>query len=47
MDEDIAVIMETGEHLPKEMREFDLSESILNSPVFDGEKIVDEVSKDD
>ena len=47
MDEDIAVVMETGERLPQEIRESDLSEFILNSPVFDGEKIVDEVSKDD
>lgn len=41
-EEDIDVVVETGERLPAEMWESGLPETIMVSPVFDGEKIVDQ-----
>lgn len=40
-EEDVEVVVETGERLPAEMWESGLPETIMASPVFDGEKIVD------
>ncbi len=41
-DNDIEEVMESGERLPKEMWEPDMPDTIMGSPVFDGEKIVDQ-----
>lgn len=41
-EEDIEEIVESGERLPSEMWEPDMADTIMQSPVFDGEKIVDQ-----
>ena len=41
-EEYIEEVLDSGEHLPAGMWEEDLSESILQVPVFNGEKIVDQ-----
>lgn len=40
-DEDVEEIMGSGDRLPVELWGADLSESLMEDPVFDGEKIVD------
>jgi hypothetical protein len=41
-EEDIEAVMESGEFLPTEMWEPEMTDTIMQSPVFDGEKIVDQ-----
>lgn len=41
-EDDVEVVVETGERLPAEMWESGLPETIMFSPIFDGEKIVDQ-----
>jgi len=42
---DIEEVMESGERLPAEMWEPEMTDTIMQSPVFDGEKIVDREEK--
>jgi len=41
IDSDLEEIMETGDRLPPEMYELGMPDTIMQKPVFDGEKIVD------
>ncbi|MBP8275571.1 MAG: hypothetical protein KAX55_01585 [Propionivibrio sp.] len=41
-DEEMEQIMDSGERLPSEMWEPGMPDTIMQSPVFDGEKIVDQ-----
>lgn len=45
IDSDLEEIMETGDRLPPEMYEAGMPDTIMQNPVFDGEKIVDEGSE--
>lgn len=45
IDSDLEIIMETGDRLPPEMYESAMPDTIMENPVFDGEKIVDEGSE--
>lgn len=40
-DDDMKVVVETGEQLPSEMRGEVVDEFAMVTPIFDGEKIVD------
>lgn len=41
-EEDIKEVVASGERLPTEMWEPGMPDTIMQSPVFDGEKIVDQ-----
>lgn len=41
-EEDVEEVVESGERLPTEMWELDMPDTIMQSPVFDGEKIVEQ-----
>ena len=41
-EEEMEQIMDSGDRLPPEMWEPDMPDTIMQSPVFDGEKIVDQ-----
>jgi len=41
-DDEIETIVESGERLPSDMWESGLPETIMTSPVYDGEKIVEQ-----
>jgi len=40
--DDIEEVVESGERLPAAMWESDMPNTIMQSPVFDGEKIIDQ-----
>lgn len=41
-EEDVDEVVESGERLPTEMWEPGMSDTVMKSPVFDGEKIIDQ-----